>query len=364
MWLLFLALSAPSQADDCNNETVDASDDLAAVLEQYDEDCPPPLPVGDGPIEPIPDPLFWELTSDDGCPPPLPVGDGPIEPIPDPLFSDGLRSVLVQPPQPTPAGERSVLVEVHEPVPEGEGELFLPPQEDGGGDAEADLDLGQPELAEPEPFAGLPEGALSVEDLMAAYEHIRANQGSFRDMLELLSDGKTRTISGEVIRAMPIEGADGADLGGLLPVDRLESITARDGAIDIAFEDDMTIEVPDTTAWVYRRGQAHQTTVEGREVWVAENLRFYTDPERGITGLREGDIQPYGGFLVGYVNVDIRMERAEGEIAYMNGDPLIQVGEDGRPLVVDGQYRYQRYDDWMVIDVPIIKDIRVGLPTF
>ena len=66
MWLVLLSL--PALAEDNCGSSSPTGDDLQTVLVNLadslpdalqDEDCPPPLEVGDGPIEPIPDPSTW-----------------------------------------------------------------------------------------------------------------------------------------------------------------------------------------------------------------------------------------------------------------------------------------------------------------
>ncbi len=77
--------------------------------------------------------------------------------------------------------------------------------------------------------------------------------------------------------------------------------------------------------------------------------------------MREGDIAVHH-WLLGWVNIDLASERNEGKIATGEKErPVLQTDSNGNPVVVDGHYQPQRYDDWVVITVKG-RRIPVGIP--
>jgi hypothetical protein len=226
-----------------------------------------------------------------------------------------------------------------------------------GADAEAVVEL---VTDEPAPYAGLPPGALTSEDLLAAWGHLEQQGGGLQSFFALLADGQARTLPGEVIRGLT-DGHD-LDLAGF-PLDKLVEIYS-DGEIfeaRFSFPGMHEVTLPDSGAWVYRRGRARYQEEEGQRVRFSSAVRF-TISEAGITGVREGDIQAYGGWLAGWVNLGVSTKRAPGQVAQFGGDPVLQVGEDGQPLVIDGRYQYQTYDDWLVVTGPFGFRMESGIP--
>lgn len=389
--MLLVLLSLTAYADNECDPSSPAGDDLHSVLvrlvdtlppQELDEDCPPPLDVGDGPIEPVPDPAFWELTSDDGCPPPMPVGDGPIEPIPDPSTwgdwdaatvdadLDGPQPTLAEPlpkteptlaeplersvlVQPTPA-ERSILIIEHEPVPDSETEHFLSPIE------ELEAAQNNTETEEPAPWTGLPEGALGADDLRAAFKQLKSEDANLAAFLALMADGKGRSISGDVIRSLV---AEGDELAAVLPMDKIDEVVSDGRDLQVRFNTtgSITITPPSQKVWVYKRGKAAQITPKSTTVRLSNTLNFRLGPQ-GIASMSKGDIQAKAG-IFGYVNIGLTMEANPDQIAEVDGYPLLALGEDGKPAVVDGKLQYQRYDHWAVITAPFTR-IEVGLPSF
>jgi len=359
MWLMLLSITALA-ADECDPSSP-AGDDLHSVLVNLADSLP---------LTPVPDPMFTALQgdTDPDCPPPIDVGDGPIEPIPDPstwgddwpgatadaeldggpvptLADPQERSVLVAP---TPA-ERSVLIIHHDPVPDSETEHFKSPLEE--------LESARDDEA---PWTGLPEGAISADDLRSALAHLQAQDANLAAFLALMADGKGRSISGEVIRSMVVEGDE---LAAILPLDKLDEVVSDGRSLQVRFNTRgaITVEPPAQQVWVYKRGQATRITPKTTPIRLASTLNFTLGPE-GISGLRKGDIQAKAG-IFGYVSVGLTMEAKPGQIAEVDGYPLLELGDDGQPLRVDGQLRYQRYDHWAVITAPFTR-VEVGLPDF
>ncbi len=230
----------------------------------------------------------------------------------------------------------------------------------------ADVDLAKP-AAPRAPSGDLPAGTLSADDLEAFFQFVSDKGGGIRDLFGALADGQQRVLPGDVVRGL--FDKYGVDLP-FLPLDDLVQITSN--GREVTFEFDFggssrkDVRLPDATVWKLKpRGsdpyavngssRVKQETVKGRTLSVADRVTFRITPE-GIEGMSKGAIKASG------FNLDIHTERHPGKVATDGKWVLLQSGEDGKPLVVDGRYQPQVYDDWAVITAFLTR-IEIGIPS-
>ena len=206
---------------------------------------------------------------------------------------------------------------------------------------------------------GLPEGELTAEDLWQAIEGLLAENGSMRDLYALLADGKERWISGEVIRELFAQ-IDGAV--DFLPLEDLVSLYSDGQSLvfrfDFGGDSSKDIKMPATRQLVLTepgplggyevgpRSKAEQVETKGKTFRVSNEVQMYLS-EEGILGIRQGDIKVKAFF---WFTVDFHTEHREGGVALSDGKPVLRESDTGGPLVIDGFYQPQRYDDWAVIE--------------
>jgi len=223
------------------------------------------------------------------------------------------------------------------------------------------LDFDVPAAPPPAPGA-LPTGTLTADDLEAAFQQVDAEGSGLRGLFALLADGESRTLPGDVVRAMFEKYGVQLDL---LPLGSLSQIVSDGRSVEFQFDfsGQKEVNIPKGTAWVYKGGRARQIKTDAQRLRFRNRVQFTIGAE-GLTGLRSGDVQAYGGWLAGFVNINLFMKRDEGQVAETDGHPTLAVGEDGRPVVQDGKYVYQRYDDWLVITGPLGYRSEMGVPSW
>jgi hypothetical protein len=224
------------------------------------------------------------------------------------------------------------------------------------------LDVEPPRAPPPEVTDALPTGTLSAEDLERAFQQVTAADSGLRGLFALLADGESRVLSGDIVRALFEKYGVKLDL---LPMGDLQQIVSDGSSVEFQFNfsGQKEVTIPAGSAWVYQRNRARRVETDAQRLRFRSRVRF-TIGAGGLTGLRAGDIQAHGGWLAGFVNINLFMKRAEGQVAETDGDPNLAVGEDGRPLTVDGKYVYQRYDDWTVITGPLGYRSEMGIPSW
>ena len=79
----------------------------------------------------------------------------------------------------------------------------------------------------------LPTGELSAADLERAFQEVQKSGKGIMGFFGLLADGQSRTLSGEVIRAMFAKY--GVELE-FLPLDALKQVVAADGKVTFQFD--------------------------------------------------------------------------------------------------------------------------------
>jgi len=209
----------------------------------------------------------------------------------------------------------------------------------------------------------LPAGTLSADQLEGYFQAMQRRGGTINDLFKALGDGQSRVLPGSVVRDLLKKY--GVDSGSLpLPMDRLEQITSDGSSLDITFEGNAPIEIttPDSTVTYLRNGKLRRTTEDGAKIKVQPSIRFELGAS-GLTGVRQGDIKAYGGFLAGWVNIDIVTENRPGEVAKHKGRyPVVATGPDGRPVTQGGRPELARFDDWVVITGPFGYRSDIGIP--
>jgi len=215
------------------------------------------------------------------------------------------------------------------------------------------------EPAAVEPYAGLPPGELTAQDLEEAWAHFQEEGMGLPGVFAVLADGQARVLPGDVVREL-VERA-GADTG-LLPLDRLVEVVSDGSVLDFHFdfegESSFKSRTPDTTVYYLDDGELKSTVVAGRNVKVKEQVQIEISPD-GIEGVRRGDVK-ISGF-----KVNVYTESEPGKVATHKGNPVVAVDENGEPIMNEaGEYVLKTYDDWVVVDPPLGSDVWVGLPGF
>ncbi len=233
----------------------------------------------------------------------------------------------------------------------------------------ADLDRTLTERPGVRAPGALPEGALSAADLEAWFSAFRGSGGGpVSKVFAALADGKSRTLSGEVVRELFAK--NGLDLSSILPMDDLDAVVSDGRTVEFRFKfssrrdqrKGKIITIPGTDTWVLKGGEPVLLRGEPQKLKVQQTVVFTIGPG-GLTGLREGDIRPYGGFLAGYVAVDMEQVREPGRVALSDGKyPILVTGADGKPVQSGGRYVTQTYDEWVKISGPFGITRYIGLP--
>jgi hypothetical protein len=223
------------------------------------------------------------------------------------------------------------------------------------------------------PGAGaLPAGRLDGAQLEAAFLEVQRGGGGLKSLFALLADGVARELPGDVVRGLMQKYGVSMDI---LPIDKLDRIVSDGRSVEFRFDfkGQQEVTVPGGAAYAVKRSDPSPTYSADSKLKTiksdASKLRIksrvkFTISEDGITGLREGDIQADGGWLAGWVNIGLHMETHPGKYAMEGDRPLVKVGEDGRPEVVNGRYVSQRYDNWMVITGPLGYRKEIGIPSW
>jgi|GEM_PF-3061088 len=218
----------------------------------------------------------------------------------------------------------------------------------------------------------LPTGNLDAATLNEAVDHVAAGTGSFFELLGLFADGQSRSVSGDVFK--DLLASRGVDLS-VLPMDLLQQVSSGDGYVDLAFDfgnrgkksfnipkkDIKVLEVEDPGSPYSADGLNNvvDTTVGGQTLVVKDNVRIFIEDGQ-VVSIREGDVK--GKLLFLRANVDMQSTFEAGRVA-TDGEyrPVLQTDENGEPLIVDGHYVPETYDDWLIIEAAGSKSY-MGVP--
>ncbi len=219
----------------------------------------------------------------------------------------------------------------------------------------------------------LPTGELSAEDLERAFEEVAKSGRGVMGFFGLLADGQRRQLDGATVRAMFEKY--GVELE-FLPLDALKGVVSADGKVTFQFDfgrkGEREVQLPDSTQKVLdsrhrsdrflvdRKNRVRDEKNDGKKLKLKSELQLSVD-ENGLTGVREGDLAVHH-WLLGWVNIQVNSERHQGKIATGEKNrPVLQTDAGGRPVVVDGHYLPQRFDDWVIITAKG-RRIEVGIP--
>jgi len=219
----------------------------------------------------------------------------------------------------------------------------------------------------------LPVGALSAEDLERAFREVQRSGKGIMGFFGLLADGQKRQLDGATVRAMFEKY--GVELE-FLPLDALEGVVSQDGKVTFAFDfgdqSERELQLPESRLQVLdsrhrsdrflvdRKNRVREQKSDGKKLRLKDELQL-TVNENGLTGVRQGDLAVHH-WLLGWVDLQVHSERHDGKIA--TGDkerPVLETDGRGKPLVVDGHYVPQRFDDWVIITAKG-RRIEVGIP--
>jgi len=219
----------------------------------------------------------------------------------------------------------------------------------------------------------LPSGELSAADLERAFSEVQKSGRGIMGFFGLLADGQARTLSGDNVRAMFAKYDVSLDF---LPLEALNRVEAAKGKVTFHFDFGRDgyrdIQLPGSTQKVLdsrlssdpykvdRKNRVRDEKTDSKKMRLKSQLQFSVNAN-GLSGLRTGDMAVHH-WLAGWVNLNVQSERHDDKIATGEKNrPVLQTDSRGNPVVVDGHYQPQRYDDWVVITAKG-RRIEVGIP--
>jgi hypothetical protein len=217
------------------------------------------------------------------------------------------------------------------------------------------------------PPVGLPTGTLSLADLEAVFEQLAEDGATISDFFALLADGKKRTLPGDVVRKAL--GKYGVDLP-FLPVNDLVRIESDGSELKVLLNfgrsSSKKIKLPTTTDTLVRNTDGNdpyntattrlETKKGGGHTLVVDKTLTLGISDKGLTSIEGVSVKMFFSFAVkGY------SENAPGKLATADGKVKIKVDSDGSPVVVDGHYVPQQFDDWIILKVAG-QTIEIGVP--
>lgn len=236
-------------------------------------------------------------------------------------------------------------------------------------DAVAVLNLQPGVRAKPAPQApiSLPPGTQTLADLEGAFEALSADGATISDFFALLADGQRRSLPGDVVR----EALDkyGVSLP-FLPSDDLVRIDSDGRALTVVLDfgrrRSRKLTLPTTTSHVvtstasgdpYNTATTRLGTVTGGgHTLVVEETLTLGISDQGLTSISGVAVKKLFSF-----NLDGHSEHSVGKVATEEGQVVVQTDAAGQPLVVDGHYVPDVYDDWIILEVAG-RTIEIGVP--
>jgi hypothetical protein len=219
----------------------------------------------------------------------------------------------------------------------------------------------------------LPGGTLTVADLERAFQAVQQSGQGIMGFFGMLADGQRRVLPGDAVRQIFSKYGVSLDF---LPVKDLREVVAEGGKVTFRFDfgGDGTREItlPDTTRKVLDsrnradpyaadgKNRVKEEKSDGKQLRLSQELQLSVDAH-GLTGVREGDIAVHH-WLLGWVDIQVHSEQHAGKVATGDKDrPVLMTDGAGNPLVQDGHYVPQRYDDWVVIEAKGQR-VEAGIP--
>jgi hypothetical protein len=216
----------------------------------------------------------------------------------------------------------------------------------------------------------LPAGTVGAADLSRAFDFLKKDGKGIAGFFAMLADGQRRVLPGDVVR--DIFGKNHVTLD-FLPIDALREVVAEEGKVTFTFDfgGDKTrdLRLPDTKTKVLDsrtesdptaadgRNRVKEIESDGRKLRIKSELQFSVDGQ-GITGVREDDIRVKALL---WFSLALHTETIPGHAATADGKPVVATDAKGDPVVKDGHYVIQNYDDWVILEAGG-KRIEVGVP--
>lgn len=219
----------------------------------------------------------------------------------------------------------------------------------------------------------LPGGPLTTADLERAFQEVQKSGQGIMGFFGMLADGQRRVLPGAAVREVFAKYGVKLDF---LPVDALREVVAEGGKVTFRFDfggaSTREVTLPDTRQKVLDssnradplaadgKNRVKEEKNDGKQLRLNQELQLSVDAH-GLTGVREGDLAVHH-WLLGWVDIQVHSEQHAGKVA--TGDknrPVLVTDGQGNPVVQDGHYLPQRYDDWVVIEAKGQRS-EVGIP--
>ena len=204
----------------------------------------------------------------------------------------------------------------------------------------------------------LPSGSIEAQTLLDIFESWKNESPTFLEIVQRLLDGEERVISGDAVR-QAIELA-GLSLPEFIPSELLESVEIRDGQLVVHLKEDLELAQPSIKTWVVdpeglddplsvdNGGLLRQEKSPSYTLKINEELVFNLD-EEGLASIREGDL--VASKFVFTRSIQLGSVHDAPGIQRIKDSIVVQVDDNGDPIVVDGHYLPVEADEWLEIEV-------------
>lgn len=216
----------------------------------------------------------------------------------------------------------------------------------------------------------LPAGTLNATHIKSLLDSITKKGGSFTQIFPMMADGKSRVLPGDTLRELLKDYE--TDMS-FLPLENLKEIRSDGKNVDLVFDfggqNTKNVKIPGTTSLILESSNlvdpysaSNPNTIKKKTgtsetLRISNTVRFSID-KNGITGLRKGDIK--ASWFLGWANINIRSAQGE-KVATVDNKPVIRADEAGNPIIEDGHYVPETYNDWLIITAPATH-IEIGVP--
>lgn len=207
-------------------------------------------------------------------------------------------------------------------------------------------------------------GILSTETVSGLIDAFRAKKMSPRIFLRQLLDGGVYTLPGETLRVVLKKDITRSEVLAQV-LNKLNRLELKDGCLSAFFSSSKSksrifVQVPTAVKWVicskhpdpylvHELNRPIESKQRGRKFSLASTVRLSVS-EQGIMSIAKGDV-----LLKELVNLNVNAStcRIEGKVATnKKGFPYLKVDKKtSKPLIVDGRYQPQVYDEWLKISV-------------
>jgi hypothetical protein len=219
----------------------------------------------------------------------------------------------------------------------------------------------------------LPAGEITGETLAKIVQEWKVESPTLLKIFERISDGQTRTISGQAVR--DAIGLVGLTLPNFIPAKALVEVVIANGQVQVFLDGDQRIDIEEVETWVFEsENQESPYAVDDGTVpyrhesmsytlHVNETLVFDLD-ETGLHGIRKGDL--LGVKFIFSKDINLSSIHGEPDVQRLDGAVVLETDTNGNPLVVDGFYVPKTSEEWIEVtagnDVSRIPLARMGQP--